>query len=653
MTNKPLIRNTTPPGLKEVQMVVADIIGAEPQTGLFYDPSTLAYEITLGYTLTSPARTLTITPTGSTWRAWVNGVMYTFTGAQTIQHAATQGLWYIYVDNTGTIVASQTLWNLLYTAPIALIYYDATTPDYWMFDERHTYLFPSSCHEHDHFSIGTFVKNPATDFTIGGYTLGTDTDGAVQWSMTSGTACDEDIEKLLTAVSSGGPYQVMYRSGVNGYFIRSQVTLPYVYAAASYIQWNQLTGGSWQLTAMTSANRINYYVFATTGYDGAKQLMIIPGQAFYSSLAAAQAESVTSLNLTGFPALEFVPLYQITFHTLAGYSHNGKCEIEAVTKITSNRATLSLAAPTFTNPMTTLGDIIAGDAGGAPTRVAGNTAASQKFLAQTGDGANSALPGWVTPSALGDMLSALLNVESTISGVSSPTTFDTMYLCSGSSYTISLPTSLTGKKNSLMGFRMDPGLTGMVTLDAGAGHLIDGQRYRLMRANEVALLKANTDETNWTKIAGKTIPLSSSIGFSTNQTFNAATYTLLTWSTSLSNDGPSAQQDLANYKLVIQRPGKYIVTMTGIGGTNNGSANRFFCEVYKNGADQFLNAVSLAANQNQEVVVSLPAPTAYIAGDYLQPYGYYSAGLYATTVFYNDSANPIYNMLSILEVPTW
>ena len=196
----------------------AGSLNAIPYTGLWYDVAALIYETTLSYSLTSPARQLTITPTGATWRVWVNGTLYTFTGAQTISHAATQGLWYIYVDNTGTITASQTFWNILDVAPIALIYYDATTPDYWLFDERHHYDTPVEWHQSQHFAIGTFIKNLATDFVIGGYTLNTDTDTAVQWSMTSGTAVDEDIENLCNAISSGGPYQVMHRSGASGYF---------------------------------------------------------------------------------------------------------------------------------------------------------------------------------------------------------------------------------------------------------------------------------------------------------------------------------------------------------------------------------------------------------------------------------------------------
>lgn len=57
-------------------------------------------------------------------------------------------------------------------------------------------------------------------------------------------------------------------------------------------------------------------------------------------------------------------------------------------------ATTKAAAFNALSPMTTLGDIIYGGASGAGTRLAGNTAASKRFLIQTGDGTNSAAPSW-------------------------------------------------------------------------------------------------------------------------------------------------------------------------------------------------------------------------------------------------------------------
>lgn len=48
----------------------------------------------------------------------------------------------------------------------------------------------------------------------------------------------------------------------------------------------------------------------------------------------------------------------------------------------------------FTNPMSTLGDIIYGGASGAATRLAGNTTTTQKFLTSTGNGTVSAAPAY-------------------------------------------------------------------------------------------------------------------------------------------------------------------------------------------------------------------------------------------------------------------
>lgn len=47
---------------------------------------------------------------------------------------------------------------------------------------------------------------------------------------------------------------------------------------------------------------------------------------------------------------------------------------------------------------TTIGDLIYGGASGTPTRLAGNTTTTTKFLSQTGDGVNSAAPSWLQPS---------------------------------------------------------------------------------------------------------------------------------------------------------------------------------------------------------------------------------------------------------------
>lgn len=56
----------------------------------------------------------------------------------------------------------------------------------------------------------------------------------------------------------------------------------------------------------------------------------------------------------------------------------------------------------FANPMTAVGDLVAGGASGAATRVAAQTAASKKFLTETGNGTAGAAPVW-SSIATGDV----------------------------------------------------------------------------------------------------------------------------------------------------------------------------------------------------------------------------------------------------------
>ena len=66
----------------------------------------------------------------------------------------------------------------------------------------------------------------------------------------------------------------------------------------------------------------------------------------------------------------------------------------------SSLSPVSTAVTQFAqNPMTTLGDMIYGLAAGNPARVAGNTAATKKFLTQTGTGSVSAAPAWAAIAA--------------------------------------------------------------------------------------------------------------------------------------------------------------------------------------------------------------------------------------------------------------
>ena len=66
------------------------------------------------------------------------------------------------------------------------------------------------------------------------------------------------------------------------------------------------------------------------------------------------------------------------------------------------------------NVMNTLGDTIYGGVNGASTRLPGNTSTGIRFLAQTGDGVNSAAPSWQIAPAAGFLTYYLTNTASSV-----------------------------------------------------------------------------------------------------------------------------------------------------------------------------------------------------------------------------------------------
>jgi predicted heme/steroid binding protein len=91
----------------------------------------------------------------------------------------------------------------------------------------------------------------------------------------------------------------------------------------------------------------------------------------------------------------------------------------------------------LSNPMTSLGDMIYGNAAGAPLRRSGNTTTTKMFLSQTGDGTSSAAPQWsvVTASDVGGVPTSR---QLTING----TSYD---LSADRSWSVGTITSLTGE----------------------------------------------------------------------------------------------------------------------------------------------------------------------------------------------------------------
>ena len=352
-----------------------NLITTKKYHGIYWNNDSNTYETSIAYNVST--RTFTITPTNGSFRIYLDGVLKEFYGPQSVTHAATEGGWFFYYDEAGTLTAGQTTWSILTDVPLAFLYYDATTPDFILLEERHHHEADKEWHNSQHFAMGTFVKN-GTDFVLGNYTIGVSSNAAVTWSLGSGTVVDEDINTAVSAVADGGPYQTWYKSGASGAWRRVQRTVPYHFnAGTNWIQYNQLTGGSWQLTDLANNQFANIYIFAVPATDTSKQILIVPSQRVYATETLADSEGLSDLDLTGFLSQEFVGVWKLVMRADTGGGATGRAQIRKVTRLVGAR-TASFAggtSPTVHNSLSGRADADTHPASSITNTPAGNIAA--------------------------------------------------------------------------------------------------------------------------------------------------------------------------------------------------------------------------------------------------------------------------------------
>jgi hypothetical protein len=116
--------------------------------------------------------------------------------------------------------------------------------------------------------------------------------------------------------------------------------VPFTAAAASFIHYNQFTGGVWTRTAAANTRWVNYYLLAVpnTGTQGYAWVM---GQTLHTSLAAAQAETVNNLAFGDMPFTEFAALYKLTFSAATANANTGKVQLVAASRIVGSSVSVS------------------------------------------------------------------------------------------------------------------------------------------------------------------------------------------------------------------------------------------------------------------------------------------------------------------------
>lgn len=303
----------------------------ERKTG--WDISIVQSEITISIS----TRTISVTPTGTSFSYWIRGVKYSFDSAQTVVIDDTEGLWFIYFENR-TLIASQTPWVLDAEdkCMVTLVYWDATNNlDNHLGWEAHGFQMDGATHHNKHDTNGSKLGSGGTlsDMDVDG--TGNDNTNA-QFQNDPTEIYDEDIELEHAARTKATNLTKWYRDGVDGSNIwRMDEDDPYPIVddgVNDRAAWNELTGGSWQLTEVTDNQFVLAHIFVIN--DATRKFACIIGQSDYATKRDARAGAETELAdliTAGLPTLEFVPIATLIIQTKDSYGNTPKSKIVSTT----------------------------------------------------------------------------------------------------------------------------------------------------------------------------------------------------------------------------------------------------------------------------------------------------------------------------------
>lgn len=277
-------------------------------------------------------REFSISPTSTSYTVWCVGKRYVKTTTEKITIPDTSGLYYIYFNSSGNLAYKTTFFTWDEDTPTSYVYWnDVDNKAYFFADERHGVTLDWATHEYLHRTRGAAIAN---GFGANNYTLVGDgsLDAHAKIDIADGTFFDEDLQVDIIHSSSptantwqqrlqsGAYIPVFYKSG-NSWKKDVATQFP-VKNGGTRAQYNLYSGGTWSTTAVDNAKYGAMFLVATNNLN--EPVLAIMGQAQYTDQGSAEASTWDELDLSGFPIVEFRPLYKIVFQTATAYENTPK-----------------------------------------------------------------------------------------------------------------------------------------------------------------------------------------------------------------------------------------------------------------------------------------------------------------------------------------
>jgi hypothetical protein len=288
-------------------------------------------------------RTFSIAPVSTSFTVWCAGKRFVKTATETVEIPDTSGLYYIYFNSSGVLSYRTDYFVWDEDAPTAYVYWnEVDNKAYFFADERHGITLDWATHEYLHRTRGAAIAN---GFGANNYIINGDgsLDSHAKLDIANGTFFDEDLQVDISHSATPTPntweqvlqgnaeIPVFYR--LNNHWTKDVATEFPLKQGASRPQYNLNTAGTWSATDIAN-NRFGVsWIIATNNLS--EPIIAVLGQGSYTDNGSAQAEFYSSLNLDGFPIVEFRPLYKIIYECKNSYTNTPSARITDVIDLRS------------------------------------------------------------------------------------------------------------------------------------------------------------------------------------------------------------------------------------------------------------------------------------------------------------------------------